>query len=384
MKRCQRCDLNFPDSLKVCEACGGALTEVASLRCPACGEAAQPGWKFCVKCRSPLPSSDIGDPTKATERPTPPPTVPLVSPETSSTEREEETTRTSPQETISNFQIRVRCWSCRKLVDEDAVFCKYCGASMFEDPVSSRTSFPPASPPLQPPASQATTGRQPMSVSQPVHDKTPLALTMLEAYGSAPDTPQASFRWWHGLILLLFLLVMVGALGAGGWWWWSNRKPSTQATAPPSENAGQSETNAPNSSSPSSERKSGQMAFESSADDEVKLLQQRLGNANVSDKGDVISTIDKAEKKYPNDYRFTYERAKLFGKGLISHDEAFDALYRAAQKAIDSRKTQEMLDGMSADKDGGFSRLSRGHRDWGVIMQALSSKDKGALKGHVH
>ncbi len=48
MKPCQRCDLNFPDSLNLCEACGGALTEVASLRCPACGEAAQPGWKFVL------------------------------------------------------------------------------------------------------------------------------------------------------------------------------------------------------------------------------------------------------------------------------------------------------------------------------------------------
>lgn len=384
MKRCQRCDLNFPDSLNLCEACGGALTEVASLRCPACGEASQPGWKFCVKCRSPLSFSDIGDLTNATERPTPPPTVPLVSPETSSTEQEEETTRTPLQETVSNFQIRVRCRSCRKLVDEDAVFCKYCGASMFEDPVSSRTKFPPASLPLQPPPSQATTVQPPMSVSQPAHDKTPPSLTMLEAYGSAPDTSRASFRWWHGLILLVFLLVMVGALGAGGWWWWSNRKPSAQATAPPNQNAGQSETNAANFSSPSSERKSGQMASEVSADDEVKLLQQRLGNANASDKGDVISTINKAENKYPNDYRFTYERAKLIGKGLISHDEAFDALYRAAQKAIDGGKAQAMLDGLMADKDGAFSRLSRGHRDWGVITQALSSKDRTALKGHAH
>jgi len=69
---------------------------------------------------------------------------------------------------------------------------------------------------------------------------------------------------------------------------------------------------------------------------------------------------------------------------MISHDEAFDALYLGAEKAIDKDKAQDMSNNMTSDKDGDFSKLSRGHRDWGVIMQALSNKDKAALKGHVH
>ena len=125
------------------------------------------------------------------------------------------------------------------------------------------------------------------------------------------------------------------------------------------------------------------MTTQSSADADLKRLEERVNNAKPSD-SEIVASVADAENKYPTDYRFTYERAKLFGKGLISHDEAFDALYEGATKAIDSGKSQEMLDDMTAHKDSDFSRLSRGHRDWDVIMQALSGKDKAALKGHVH
>lgn len=125
------------------------------------------------------------------------------------------------------------------------------------------------------------------------------------------------------------------------------------------------------------------MASESSADADLKRLQERRSNAKPSD-SEILASIADAEKKYPDDYRFTYEHAKLFGKGMISHDEAFDALFAAAHKAIEGGKAQDMLDGMMADKDGDFSRLSRGHREWQVLVQALTKKDKAALKGHVH
>lgn len=401
MKRCPRCNLNFPDSLKFCEACGGALTQVASLRCPACGEAAQPGWKFCVKCRSPLPSSQTGDQSRAAERPTPPPTVPLVSSDITATAplRTEETTRSSQQATVSDAQIRVRCRSCRNLVDEDSEFCEFCGASMFEDTVTTRTpppvqTPPPPQPPPPPPVTPPITGSQEtyrpapppqtytpippaLPVPQTAPDRTPPTLSMLSSYGAQEDAPPASFRWWHGLILLVFFLVIVGAVAAGGWWWWSSRGPTNT-----NSQTGANPTNSPSPTS-SPRRESGQMASESSADGDLKRLQERVSNAKPSD-SEILTSLRAAEDKYKNDYRFTYERAKLFGKGLISHDEAFDALYEGAEKAIDGGKNQQMLDDMTARKDSDFSRLSRGHRDWGVIMQALSSKDKTALKGHVH
>jgi hypothetical protein len=52
----------------------------------------------------------------------------------------------------------------------------------------------------------------------------------------------------------------------------------------------------------------------------------------------------------------------------------------AAEKAIDDGKAEEMLDSLIADKDGDFYKLSRGHREWETLTQALQNKDKAALK----
>ncbi|GEM_PF-1991808 len=407
MKSCKRCNLNFPDSLKFCEACGGALVEVATLRCPACGDAVQPGWKFCAKCRSPLPSVGTGDLSQAVQTHSQQSSIPIAPPDMNATARlpEEPITRSTHPENVSS-QIRVRCRSCRNLVDEDSEFCEFCGASMFEDAVTTRTPPPPPvppQPPPQPPVPPSTASQtayrasddyqqtyrpsppptsyapapQPSPPPPPAHDKTPPSLSMLSSYGTEENTEPASFRWWHGLILLVFFLVVVAAVAAGGWWWWSNRKPA-QAQAQPNNNDNQA-----NSSTSASPRKPAQLANESSADNDLKRLQERVSNAKPSD-SEILTSIKAAEDKYKADYRFTYERAKLFSKGLISHDEAFDALYEGAEKAIDTGKNQEMLDDMTSRKDSDFSRLSRGHRDWGVILQALGSKDKAALKGHVH
>jgi hypothetical protein len=93
----------------------------------------------------------------------------------------------------------------------------------------------------------------------------------------------------------------------------------------------------------------------------------------------MIAAFEDAEKKYPRDYRFPYERAKLSIKGVTSHHEAFGALSAAGEKAIDNGKAQEMLDSLMADQDGDFYKLSRGHHEWQALVQALSNKDKRGL-----
>ncbi len=62
-----------------------------------------------------------------------------------------------------------------------------------------------------------------------------------------------------------------------------------------------------------------------------------------------------------------------------SHDEAFSALSLAAEKAINSGKAHEMLDGLEADKTGDFYKLSHGHHEWTQLGEALNSKDKNLL-----
>lgn len=144
--------------------------------------------------------------------------------------------------------------------------------------------------------------------------------------------------------------------------------------------------NNPSGSSPisPSQENSDQLITVASAEDDLKRLQEMRNNARPSESKEIVTAFEEAERKYPADYRFTFERARLFGKGMVSHDEAFDAVFLAAEKAIDSGKAHEMLDGLMADKDGDFYRLSHGHREWGVIMQALSNKYKEPLREHLH
>lgn len=98
----------------------------------------------------------------------------------------------------------------------------------------------------------------------------------------------------------------------------------------------------------------------------------------------IVAALEAAEKKYPTDYRFSYERAKLSIKGVISHHEAFEALFAAAEKAIDNGKSQEMLNDLMSDKDGDFYKASRGHHEWDRLVDALNDNDKAHLKTGGH
>ena len=62
-----------------------------------------------------------------------------------------------------------------------------------------------------------------------------------------------------------------------------------------------------------------------------------------------------------------------------SHDEAFAALSTAAEKAINTGKAQEMLNGLEVDKRRDFQKLSHEHHEWSQLEAALKSKDKSLL-----
>ena len=213
--------------------------------------------------------------------------------------------------------------------------------------------------------------------------KTAPTLTMLAAYGKS-ETDQPEWQGRQLLLLGLVFLIFVGVLGAGGWYWWTHRASAAQSppqiestTAPKAADSSSSSTSAATTAS--------ERSFAGSpADEEWKRLREKRISAKPSDSSAVIASLDEAEKKYPRDYRFPYERAKLSIKGITSHHEAFGALVLAADKAIDNGKAQEMLDGLKADQDGDFYKLSRGHREWQVLVQALTNKDKRGLSGLQH
>jgi hypothetical protein len=118
-----------------------------------------------------------------------------------------------------------------------------------------------------------------------------------------------------------------------------------------------------------------------SEDDTLKTLRERRVGAKASDRRAILQAFARAEKQYPNDYRFPYERAKLAmsGSKSSSHDEAFAVLSLAAQKAIRAGKASEMLEGLEADAAGDFRRLSRGNHQWKELSEALKNKDTSLL-----
>ena len=112
-------------------------------------------------------------------------------------------------------------------------------------------------------------------------------------------------------------------------------------------------------------------------EDELKKLRERRMAATASERSRIIQALAKVEKQYPRDYRFPYERAKLAAKGS-KRSEAFKALNVAAEKAINTGKANEMLNGLESDKTGDFSQLS-GRNDWSRLVAALKRKDPSLL-----
>jgi hypothetical protein len=204
---------------------------------------------------------------------------------------------------------------------------------------------------------------------------------MLSAYGeSRSSLPPEESRPQQRLLVGLLLLVFFGLIGFVGLYWWTHRasiaQPPAQADSSDAPAADSSSSASLTTSAPKTAER---ITSKSGADEEWKRLRERRIGAKPSETKEMIAAFEDAEKKYPRDYRFPYERAKLSIKGVTSHHEAFGALSAAGEKAIDNGKAQEMLDSLMADQDGDFYKLSRGHHEWQALAQALSNKDKRGL-----
>jgi hypothetical protein len=116
-------------------------------------------------------------------------------------------------------------------------------------------------------------------------------------------------------------------------------------------------------------------------DELLARLRERRITASNSERPKIVEAFAKIERKYPRDYRFPYERAKLVAKGSQSdsRDEAFKALSVAAERAITNGKASEMLSGLETDKAGDFHRLTQGRQEWLRLVAALKRKDTSLL-----
>ena len=124
-------------------------------------------------------------------------------------------------------------------------------------------------------------------------------------------------------------------------------------------------------------------AAEASAPSSEEYLKTLRNNvpAAAAPGPDVLKDLGAAETRYSDDYRFSYERAKLAVRAdqTHTHNTAFAALSIAAGKAIDSGQAKEMLASMKIDSDGDFNKLSHGHEEWKQVEEALRRKDKRIL-----
>ena len=388
MKHCEQCNLDFPEHFRFCGACGGALSD--SQRCPSCGELSDTKRPLCTNCGRKL-SAD--SPQSVAARTSELPSQPVVSalPDgakalTPSTQEPETTTRyTEPGELYGADVYRESAApppNSSEGVDdsETAEIRRDCGQH-----------YPTANPAEQ--AAPVARGYS-YRINYPLPKTTVAApsatgvksaptLSMMESYGDISEA-SAQFRWWQGVILALIVLGFMGGVGFGGWYWWSHRSAAAQPpveTAKPNEGQLSQERSVSPTTKPTS---SIQPATVRGADEELKLLRDRRAKAQPSETNQIVAAITAAEKKYPQDYRFPYERAKLSITGVTTHHEAFSALALAAEKATEYGKAEEMLDSLNADAAGDFFKLSHGHPEWRTLQEALRNKDTAALKALHH
>lgn len=145
MKRCHRCNIDFPDNRKFCEFCGSKLIDLApveassSLRCFSCSEPVHAEWKFCKNCRARLAPPTINLPSEPTT-----PAVPIIMamPTATVPTTPQQPMLSAPQPATATPKIIVRCRSCKSLMDEDSAFCESCGAKMMDGSWLSRSSVP--------------------------------------------------------------------------------------------------------------------------------------------------------------------------------------------------------------------------------------------------
>jgi hypothetical protein len=116
-------------------------------------------------------------------------------------------------------------------------------------------------------------------------------------------------------------------------------------------------------------------------DELLARMRERRMTATNDERPKIFEAFAKIERKYPRDYRFPYERAKLAAKGSLSgsRDAAFKALSAAAEKAISAGKASEMLSGLETDKASDFHRLAQGRQEWTRLVSALKRKDTSLL-----
>ena len=285
----------------------------------------------------------------------------------------------SASETKASEPAETPCSACGALVENRYAFCWKCGHPLGGEPKPASGNKPPQGSLL----ASAMIEDDELTVQ---HEMRPATATLFPWATSEPPQHRSSSR---GSVLKLIGVVLVAALllslGLFGLMRSDSQTvattPATQPTidTPAPVQPATTETVAP---IPASTIEQSQPSPNLSPEDELlaRLRERRL-NASNSERPKIVEAFAKIERKYPRDYRFPYERAKLVAEGSQSgaRDEAFKALSVAAERAITNGKASEMLSGLETDKAGDFHRLAQGRQEWLRLVAALKRKDTSLL-----
>jgi len=170
-------------------------------------------------------------------------------------------------------------------------------------------------------APQATVaGPKPTAHPQSGNGKTPPTLTMLAAYGGTETTAPPEGQPRYGLTRRvsvanrLCIVVLEAGTGDASCFSCATPSPANPSNAPAAADSSSS------ASLPSSAPKTAVLIGKMAAPrKEWKRLREKRIGAKPSETSEVITAFEEAEKNYPRDYRFPYERAKLSIKGITSH-----------------------------------------------------------------
>jgi hypothetical protein len=285
----------------------------------------------------------------------------------------------SASETKASEPAETPCSACGALVENRYAFCWKCGHPLGGEPKPASGNKPPHGSLL----ASAMIEDDELTVQ---HEMRPATATLFPWATPEPPQHRSSSR---GSVLKLIGVVLVAALllslGLFGLMRSDSQTvattPATQPTidTPAPVQPAKTETVAP---IPASTIEQSQPSPNLSPEDELlaRLRERRL-NASNSERPKIVEAFAKIERKYPRDYRFPYERAKLVAEGSQSgaRDEAFKALSVAAERAITNGKASEMLSGLETDKAGDFHRLAQGRQEWLRLVAALKRKDTSLL-----
>lgn len=251
------------------------------------------------------------------------------------------------------------CWKCGEDNNDRYIFCVSCGSSL-------RTPLPGGALPT------------PDTIANLI-DEAAVTIPNFVSNISYPESKRKSGKFiliaGAGLAFLIFTAIIATLvwrqLPAGG----EEQKGITETG---NKTVGNSVISEDNSSSNDVARKP------SKADEEFARINAELNSADLRKTKAVIENeLKSAESRFPDDYRFAYQAAKLEAMTSKSHHEAFEMLFSVGKKAIEAGKSADLLLDLQKDGSSSLKRLTD-HKEWAVLNNALRRNNSKALEESGH